>query len=190
DFLTVALMVRGAPSIPDNWLYIHEPRVKVGRVQNYRAWSEAMVPDADIACYGLEYFCFEGDGLWTSTDAELIQLGTDELRQIGLLGVGEVVDGCVVRQRRAYPVYDSVYTQHIHVIKAALRAYPRLQIIGRNGMHKYNNQDHSMMTALLAAKNIIEDQTIFDVWAVNQDAEYHEETTGASGERFVPQRTV
>ena len=134
-----------------------------------------MVPDQSMDCYGLEYFCFEGDGMWTMEDANLIALGTQELLQLGLASKEEIVDGYVVRQPKAYPVYDQDYKEKISVIKDELQHYPNLHLIGRNGMHKYNNQDHSIMTAMLVAKNIDAGEIKYDPWKVNQDAEYHEE---------------
>lgn len=176
DFLTVALIVRPSVPITDNWIYIHEPGVKVGRIQNYRSWSPEMVPDPDLACYGLEYFCFEGDGLWAATDADLVALATDELVRLGLARRGDVLDGHVVRQPKAYPVYDDDYARHVATIRRELAdRCPNLHLVGRNGMHKYNNQDHAMMTAMLTARNILAGRIIHDVWAVNEDAEYHED---------------
>ena len=175
DFLTVGLILRDRKRFNDNWIYIHDPDVKMGRVQNYKAWSPEMVPDPDYCCYGLEYFCFEGDGLWTMRDSDLIALGMKELEQVGLGDAADVVDGCVIRQPKAYPVYDDGYQQHIGVIRRALDAHCRnLHVVGRNGMHKYNNQDHAMITALLAARNILAGENRFDVWSVNEDGEYHE----------------
>jgi protoporphyrinogen oxidase len=174
DFLTVVLICKDQDAFSDNWIYIHEPNVKVGRIQNFKSWSPYMVPDPEMACYGLEYFCFEGDGLWTSSNEELIALGTKEIHQIGLTQPSAVVDGYVVRQPKAYPVYDHEYKDHLSVIREALKQYSGLYLVGRNGMHKYNNQDHSMMTAMLAAKNIIAGEEVYDLWDVNEDAEYHE----------------
>ena len=155
DFLTVALMVKKADLFPDNWIYIHEPAVKVGRIQNFGSWSPEMVP-AGMSCLGLEYFCFEGDGLWASADAELITLAGRECAKVGLIAAGDVVDACVVRQPKAYPVYDEDYRQNVDMIRLDLeRTYPTLHLVGRNGMHKYNNQDHAMMTAMLTARNIV-----------------------------------
>ena len=204
DFLTVALIVRPSLVFDDNWIYIHEPGVKVGRVQNFRSWSPELVPDPDLACYGLEYFCFEGDGLWNSSDEELVALGSRELVQLGLAAEGDVIDGHVVRQPKAYPVYDDDYARHVETIRQAIeQAHPTLHLVGRNGMHKYNNQDHAMMTAMLTARNILAGENQYDVWNVNQDAEYHETgdrgansglhdseqgSAGASGLRQVPQR--
>ena len=194
DFLTVALMVDKPDLFPDNWIYIHDPSVKVGRVQNFRSWSPEMVPSG-MTCLGLEYFCFEGDGLWSAPDAELIALARREIAQIGLVADADVVDGCVVRQAKAYPVYDEDYRSHMATIRFDLEhTYPSLHLVGRNGMHKYNNQDHAMMTAMLTARNILAGKRIYDVWQVNEDAEYHE--AGASGaqaaltsERLVPRKT-
>ena len=197
DFLTVMLILKERNVFSDNWIYIHDPSVKVGRVQNFRSWSPEMVPDPDKACYGLEYFCFEHDGLWDSSDADLIELAKKELIQIGLAQQGDVVDGTVVRQRKAYPVYDDDYARHVNTISRELDTrYPNLHLVGRNGMHKYNNQDHAMMTAMLCVENILADTKLYDLWQVNSDAEYHEngsaaaeETTG-SAVRLVPARVV
>jgi protoporphyrinogen oxidase len=175
DFLTIGLILRERNRFKDNWIYVHDPNVKIGRVQNYKSWSPEMVPDPDKCCYGLEYFCFEGDGLWTMADADLIALGSKELEQIGLGATADVVDGCVIRQPKAYPVYDDDYQQHVSVIRNSLAAHCRnLHLVGRNGMHKYNNQDHAMMTALLAARNILAGENKYDVWSVNEDGEYLE----------------
>ena len=149
-----------------------------------------MVPDASMACYGLEYFCFEGDGLWTGSNESLIELGKKEIEQIGLAMAADITDGYVVRQKKAYPVYDHFYTINVEIIKKALQQYKGLYLMGRNGMHKYNNQDHSMMTAMLAAKNIIAGEELYDLWNVNQDAEYHEsgERVAQEGGRMVPEK--
>ncbi|MEO1264344.1 MAG: NAD(P)/FAD-dependent oxidoreductase [Pseudomonadota bacterium] len=194
DFLTVALVVEKPDLFPDNWIYIHEPSVKVGRIQNFRSWSPEMVPNPEQSCLGLEYFCFEGDGLWTSSDDDLIELAKKEVAEIGLASVDDIKDGCVVRQKKAYPVYDDGYKQNVEAIRSELaETYPGLHLIGRNGMHKYNNQDHAMMTAMLTVKNIIAGELAYDIWNVNEDAEYHE--AGNSGEqealksvRMVPER--
>ena len=190
DFLIVALVLKDRHTFDDNWLYIHDPNVKVGRIQNFKAWSAEMVPDQALACYGMEYFCFEGDGLWSSSDADLIALAAKELASIRLGSPQDIERSYVVRQPKAYPVYDQHYDEQVAVIREWLEEHcPGLQVAGRNGMHKYNNQDHSMMTALLAARNILAGQKYYDVWSVNQDAEYHEEPHGASGERWHPQGT-
>jgi protoporphyrinogen oxidase len=196
DFLTVMLILKERNKFSDNWIYIHDPRVKVGRVQNFKSWSPEMVPDPSMACYGLEYFCFEGDGLWESKDEDLIELAKRELIQIGLAQEGDVVDGTVVRQKKAYPVYDDDYARHVAAIRQELDAkYPNLHLVGRNGMHKYNNQDHAMMTAMLCVENILADAKLYDLWQVNADAEYHEQGDEVSDEkngsalRLVPTRT-
>jgi protoporphyrinogen oxidase len=175
DFLTVALIVNQKDLFPDNWIYIHDPDVKVGRIQNFKNWSPEMVPDPDKTCLGLEYFCFEGDGLWNMSDDDLIDLAKREMRTLGLIRSADVEDGTVVRMPKAYPVYDSTYKESLHVIQDFLARIPNLQLVGRNGMHKYNNQDHSMLTAMLAVRNIQGEQ--YDLWAVNADPEYHEEMT-------------
>jgi protoporphyrinogen oxidase len=175
DFLTVMLILKERKRFADNWIYIHDPSVTVGRIQNFRSWSPEMVPEADKACYGLEYFCFEHDGLWNSPDQDLIELGQRELVKIGLARQSDVIDGCVVRQKKAYPVYDDDYLKHVATIRRELDdRYPNLHLVGRNGMHKYNNQDHAMMTAMLCVENILADTKLYDLWQVNGDAEYHE----------------
>jgi protoporphyrinogen oxidase len=131
DFLTVALVLRDVNSFSDNWIYVHDPKVMVGRIQNFKSWSPEMVPDPKLTCYGLEYFCFEGDKLWTSPDAELIALATAELAQVGLARAEDVVDAHVVRQRKAYPVYDADYRRHVNTIREELASrYPRLCVVG------------------------------------------------------------
>jgi protoporphyrinogen oxidase len=189
DFLTVVLICKDEDAFSDNWIYIHDPKVKVGRVQNFKSWSPFMVPDPSMACYGLEYFCFEGDGLWTSSDADLIALGKQEIEKIGLTKASAVVDGYVVRQPKAYPVYDQFYKARVDSVRDALVNYPGLYLVGRNGMHKYNNQDHSMMTAMLAAKNIIAGKELYNLWDVNEDAEYHEGGDRGTSGRMVPQKS-
>jgi protoporphyrinogen oxidase len=193
DFLTVGLILKDRNLFPDNWIYIHDSRVKVGRIQNYKSWSPEMVPDPAFCCYGLEYFCFEGDSLWTMPDDRLIDLAKTELEKIGLAGAADVEDGCVIRQPKAYPVYDDNYADHVEAVRLALERHcPNLHLVGRNGMHKYNNQDHAMMTAMLTARNIISGRQQWDPWLVNQDAEYHEGGAAgqesASGLRMVPSR--
>ena len=176
DFLTVALMVRKTDLFPDNWIYVHDPSVKLGRIQNFNNWSPHLVPDPGTTCLGLEYFCFEGDGLWSMADADLIALGKKELAQLGLVQEQDVFDGAVVRMEKAYPVYGPSYQQDVGIVRDALKRFSNIQPVGRNGMHKYNNQDHSMMTAILAARNL--NGEAFDLWKVNTDAEYHEEARG------------
>jgi len=190
DFLTVALMVKQPDIFPDNWIYIHDPSVKVGRVQNFSSWSPEMVP-VGMSCLGLEYFCFEGDGLWTASDAELIALACEEINKIGLISASDVVDACVVRQPKAYPVYDEYYRENVAMIRLDLETnYPTLHLVGRNGMHKYNNQDHAMMTAMLTVRNILAGERLYDVWDVNEDAEYHEAGTAGVREALRSERGV
>jgi protoporphyrinogen oxidase len=177
----VGLIVREQDRVSDNWIYVHDSSVQVGRVQNYKSWSPEMVPDPAYCSYGLEYFCFEGDGLWNASNPELIELAKREIEKINLAAAADVVGGCVIRQPKAYPVYDDAYQQHVETIRAAIESNcPALHLVGRNGMHKYNNQDHAMMTAILTAKNILAGAQRYNVWAVNSDAEYHE--GGAAGE--------
>ena len=175
DFLTIAVVINKPNVFPDNWIYIHDPTVRVGRMQNFKNWSPYMVPDQNTTCLGLEYFCFEGDGLWNASDQQLVEVGRSELAQLGICKPEHVLWGVVVRQPKAYPVYDDSYKSHLSVIRSWIEpTLPNLALVGRNGMHHYNNQDHSMMTALLAARNIATGSH-FDPWKVNTDAEYHEE---------------
>ncbi len=172
DFLTVALILDKPDIFPDNWIYIHTPGVKVGRIQNFNNWSKAMVQEG-TTCLGLEYFCFEGDGLWCSSDEELIALATRELGKLNLVGDAKVLDGAVVRMPKAYPIYDSVYGEQLATVRTHIDPIENLHLIGRNGLHKYNNQDHSMLTAMMTIWNMNGES--YDVWAVNTDFEYHEE---------------
>jgi protoporphyrinogen oxidase len=181
DFLTVALVVPAEAGFPDNWIYVHTPGVRVGRIQNFGSWSPYLVRDG-FTCLGLEYFVFEGDELWELADDDLVALGTAELERLGLVKPGAVSAGYVVRMPKAYPVYDEGYEEAIDTIRHWLaEAVPNVYPVGRNGMHRYNNQDHSMLTALLTAANIL-DQTTHDVWQVNVEEEYHEEKGSGSGE--------
>ncbi|MEX2587445.1 MAG: NAD(P)/FAD-dependent oxidoreductase [Actinomycetota bacterium] len=174
DFLTVVLVVDQPDLFPDNWIYIHEPEVRLGRVQNFKNWSPHMVPDPSKTALGLEYFCTEGDDLWEMADDDLLALGRKEVDELGLARRADIEDGTVVRMKKAYPVYDEHYEQNVAVVRDFLTEHvPNLQLVGRNGMHKYNNQDHSMMTALLAARNLLGET--WDPWKVNTDAEYHEQ---------------
>ncbi|QCB36590.1 NAD(P)/FAD-dependent oxidoreductase [Sphingobium sp. PAMC28499] len=189
DFLTVALMIKSEDLFPDNWIYIHDSKVQVGRIQNFRSWSPEMVPDESVACVGLEYFCFEGDGLWASADSDLIDLAKKEMAILGLCNPDDVVGGAVVRQEKAYPVYDDAYADHVLAMRTELEAVaPTLHLVGRNGMHRYNNQDHAMMTAMLTVRNIEAGTRVYDVWGVNEDAEYHE--SGEEGQDVEGQRAA
>ncbi len=196
DFLTVVLMGKSNVELEDNWVYIHDPAVTVGRVQNFRSWSPELIPDDTSTSLGLEYFCFEGDGLWAASDDDLIKLAMKEIDRIGLMRPADIFDACVVRQPKAYPVYDDAYAENVAMVRRDLAMhYPTLHLVGRNGMHKYNNQDHAMMTGLLTALNIEAGKPLYDVWQVNEDAEYHE--AGPSGveaalgsERLVPRKVA
>ena len=173
DFIVAALILNREDLFPDNWIYIHTPGVKVGRIQNFNNWSQAMVPAAGKTCLGLEYFCFKGDGLWDSPDDELLKTAARELEQLGLASAADVEDGAVIRMPKAYPIYDSVYREHLDAVRGFIDPIPNLHTVGRNGMHKYNNQDHSMLTAMMAIWNM--QGATHDIWAVNTDFEYHEE---------------
>ncbi|MGC5020391.1 NAD(P)/FAD-dependent oxidoreductase [Micromonospora sp. DT47] len=174
DFLTVALVVPEEFSFPDNWIYVHDPAVNVGRIQNFGSWSPYLVKDGRT-CLGLEYFVFEDDETWRTSDAELVGLATAELEQLGLVRPGGVESGYVVRMPKAYPVYDERYQHNVDTIRAWLaRELPNVHPVGRNGMHRYNNQDHSMLTAMLTAENIAHDAG-HDVWSVNVEQDYHEQ---------------
>jgi protoporphyrinogen oxidase len=174
DFLTVALVVSGEDLFPDNWIYIHDPSVRVGRIQNYRSWSPWMVPDPEKACVGLEYFCFAGDDLWSMGDDGLVALATRELEQLGLVRPGQVERGFAIRVPKAYPIYDADYAERVATIRAWLETIENLQQVGRNGLHRYNNSDHSMLTALRAVDNLLAGVG-HDIWAVNAESAYHEE---------------
>jgi protoporphyrinogen oxidase len=189
DFLTVALVVDRPDVFPDNWIYVHDPAVQVGRIQNYRNWSEAMVADGATTCLGLEYFCNAGDPLWDRDDAELVRLAALELETIGLASADDCVDGVVVRMRDAYPVYDPGYREHRDTVRHWLeRAVPNLHPMGRGGLHNYNSQDHAMTTALMSVRNVLDGRRD-DVWAVNSEVEYAEDGGGGTA-RAVPRPLV
>lgn len=191
DYLTVVLMAKREHVFPDNWIYIHSPEVKMGRIQNYKNWSPEMVPDSSRSSLGLEYFLWQKDEEWKWSNDRLIDLGIKECAQIGLVQPDEVEDGTVVRMKKAYPVYDQDYQARIDLIRNYLETIPNLQTVGRNGLHRYNNQDHSMLTGVYAARNIVGEKN--DVWAVNTEQDYHEEVREAEtnrvktmGDRAVP----
>lgn len=186
DYLTVVLIAKREAVFPDNWIYIHAPEVKMGRIQNYKNWSPEMVPDPSRSSLGLEYFLWEKDDEWEWSQERLIELGIKECTQIGLIQPDEVEDGTVVRMKKAYPVYDQGYQENIDTIRHYLETFSNLQTVGRNGLHRYNNQDHSMLTAVYAARNIVGEQN--DVWSVNTEMEYHEESRTPTGDRMVPQK--
>jgi protoporphyrinogen oxidase len=174
DFLIVSLIINRKDVIPDNWIYIHEPGVRVGRIQNFKNWSPSMVPDPSKTCLGMEYFVFENDDLWSSPDEQLFELAKKEIAKLGLARAEEIEDGAVVRMPKAYPMYDYGWAAQVQLIRNYLETeLPNLQLVGRNGMHKYNNQDHSMMTALYASRNIL--GASYDLWAINSEPDYHEE---------------
>lgn len=174
DFLVVALVLDGEDLFPDNWIYVHEPSVQVGRIQNYRSWSPWMVPDPTKACVGLEYFCFQGDELWNADDEALVRRATAELDQLGLATPDKVERGFVTRVPFAYPMYDEHYAERVAELRGWLAGIENLQQVGRNGMHRYNNCDHSMLTAMRAVENIMEGAG-HDLWAINAESVYHEE---------------
>ncbi len=174
DYLTVALVVPQEFSFPDNWIYVHDPNVRVGRIQNYGSWSPHMVKEGRT-CLGLEFFVFEGDDMWSKSDEELVALGTAELEELRLVRPGVVEAGYVVRVPKAYPIYDEHYRRNVQIMRDWLAVEaPNVYPVGRNGMHRYNNSDHSMLTAMLTVENIL-DGTSHDVWEVNVEEEYHEE---------------
>lgn len=174
DFLIVTLILDHPDPFPDNWIYVHSPEVSVGRIQNFRAWSPEMLPDQSHASIGMEYFCNEGDALWSLSDEALKAKAGHELEAIGLARAESVVDGAIIRQPKAYPVYDEAYRESVAVIRDWLRTFENFETVGRNGLHRYNNQDHSMLTAMLAARNIARGER-HDVWSVNVERAYHEE---------------
>ena len=173
DFLTVAIVLDGADPFPDNWIYIHEPGVRVGRIQNFRSWSPWMVPDPDKACVGLEYFCFAGDDLWSMDDDALVALAAQELEQLRLASASRVDRGFAIRVPKAYPIYDADYAERVATIRDWLDGIENLQQVGRNGLHRYNNSDHSMLTAMRAVDNLLTGAH-HDIWAVNAESVYHE----------------
>ena len=188
DFLVVVLMLDHAELFPDQWIYVHEPKVQVGRIQNFKNWSPEMVPDPRMTVLGLEYFCSADASLWNRDDSHLINFAHQELSSLSLTGGARLLDGAVVRQSAAYPIYDSGYREKIQVVRDfARRHLPNLQLVGRNGMHKYNNQDHAMLTGMMAAWNILGGS--YDPWRVNADALYLEDgEEGETGLRLVPSR--
>lgn len=172
DFISINLALDKEFLFPDNWIYVHSPEVNLGRIQNFKQWSPAMVPEEGCSSLGLEYFCNEGDQLWNSLDEDLIKLAIEEISRIGLIDQKAVKWGWVVRVAKAYPVYDDDYQQAMPTVKQFLNCLDNLQSIGRNGLHRYNNMDHSILTGLMAAQNI--QGAAHDLWSVNTDEEYHE----------------
>ena len=174
EFLTVLLVIDSEDLFPDNWIYIHDPSVRVGRIQNFKSWSPWMVPNDHDASIGLEYFCFEGDDLWTMDDEKLVKFATREIQQLGLAKAERVKFGFVARVHKAYPIYDAEYAERVATIRGWLDGIDNLIQVGRNGLHRYNNSDHSMLTAMRAVDNILLG-TNHDIWAVNAESVYHEE---------------
>jgi protoporphyrinogen oxidase len=174
DFLTVALVIEGEDLFPDNWIYIHDPSVRVGRIQNFRSWSPWLVPNDTDASIGMEYFCFEGDELWSMADDDLVALAAREIQALGLACADRVKMGFVVRVHKAYPMYDAEYSERVTTIRSWLDQISNLTQVGRNGLHRYNNSDHSMLTAMRAVDNIL-GGAHHDIWAVNAESVYHEE---------------
>lgn len=173
DFLLVILIINRGNIFPDQWIYVHSPDVKVGRIENFNNWGTDMVPDRNITCLEFEYFCSKGDPLWSMDDKDVIGLAKREMHVLKLAREAEVIDAWVMRVEKAYPVYDQNYRENVSVIRKHIGNIVNLQVVGRNGMHKYNNQDHSMLTGILAARNLAGSN--YDLWRVNTDAEYQEE---------------
>jgi protoporphyrinogen oxidase len=187
DFLIVGLIVNRRHLFPDNWIYVHSPEVRVGRIQNFKNWSPEMVSDPDVSFIGLEYFVNRGDDMWSREDDELIRLGASEAETIGLFGAGEVKAGVVVRMPKAYPVYDGDYAGHLAVLREWVEHLRGVMSVGRNGQHRYNNQDHSMLCGLYAARNVA--GASLDVWSINEERTFHEEVRdgdGGAGDRLTP----
>lgn len=190
DFILVALILDKPKLFPDNWIYCHTPGIQVGRVQNFNNWSSALVPDPTTTCLGMEYFCFQDGALWRRQDQDLVAMATRELDALGLAQGAKVIDASVVRMPKAYPIYDASYRRHVESIRGFLDTITNLQTVGRNGMHKYNNQDHSMYTAMLAVANL--KGASHDLWQVNNDFDYHEEqliTDHPTPSRGIPARS-
>ncbi|MHC4355173.1 MAG: NAD(P)/FAD-dependent oxidoreductase [Planctomycetota bacterium] len=184
DFLTVVLIVQCEDVFPDNWIYIHSPEIAMGRIQNYKNWSPDMVPDASMTSLGLEYFVSEHEEMWSWPDERLVELGVRECVQLGFIKADQVRGGTVVRMKKAYPIYDQARTENVAILQSYLNEFENLQAIGRNGQHRYNNMDHSMLTGVCAARNVAGEE--HDVWAVNVDSEYHEEVAAESTRALFP----
>jgi protoporphyrinogen oxidase len=174
EFLTVLLVIEGKDLFPDNWIYIHQPGVRVLRIQNFKSWSPWMVPNDRDASIGMEYFCFEGDELWRMADDDLVAMASQEIEKLHLAPARNVKFGFVARVHKAYPIYDTEYAERVEVIRGWLETVGNLTQVGRNGLHRYNNSDHSMLTAMRAVDNILLG-THHDIWAVNAESVYHEE---------------
>lgn len=172
DFFSVNLIINNPFIFPDNWIYVHSPEVRVGRIQNFKNWSPEMVPDPKTTSLGFEYFCFDSDDVWKKDDKDIIELGKKEAVKLNFAKRGQIIDGFVVRSPKTYPIYDRGYQKRVEIIKNYLSSIDNLQTMGRNGLHRYNNQDHSMLSAIIAVGNIFGEK--FSVWDINVDDEYHE----------------
>lgn len=173
SILTVNLLLNQGDLAPDTWIYIHDPSVRAGRVQFYKNWSPRMVPDPAKNVIGLEYFCYEGDELWTTDDHRLLAIATEDLGKTGLADTSAIFDSFVVRYPKAYPVYDEGYQERLAVIRTFLRTLTNLYPVGRYGQFRYNNMDHSILTAHYSVRAMHGESV--DPWSVNVDQEYHEE---------------
>ena len=187
-FIIVVLIIDSPELFPDQWLYVHSPAVKVGRIQNFKNWSRYMVPDQGKTSLGMEYFCSEDDPLWNMADDLLVEMAVTDMLELELAERGQLVDSYVVRQSHAYPVYDSEYRGNLQTIRDYLQNISNLQTIGRSGMHRYNNMDHSMQTGILAAKNCLGE--CHDLWSVNEEKSYLEEARGVREVPEVPERVL
>ncbi len=181
SLITIDIIIRKKNVFPDNWIYIHSPDVRLGRIQNFKNWSRYMVPDQDKTSLGLEYFCTENDDLWIMPDEELFRLAASEVERIKICNATDIEDYAIIRVPKAYPVYNLDFREHVGRIEGYVKKFDNLQLIGRYGLFKYNNMDHSILTGLYAANNIISDDFSFDTWSVNTDDEYHEEQNQQSG---------
>ncbi len=177
DFITVAVMLDCKLEVEDNWIYLHDPEIKAGRLQNFASWSPEMIDqNKECACVGLEYFCNQGDNFWQSSDTQILEIAKNDLSKIKIIDINKISDFKVVRQEKAYPVYDDNYKQSVfNVVEELNKKFETMHMVGRNGMHKYNNQDHAMMSSILTVNNILNNKKINDPWMINIDAEYHEE---------------
>jgi protoporphyrinogen oxidase len=172
SMISVGLILGRDRLFPDQWIYIHDPQVLVGRIQNFTNWSPDLVPDPATSSVGMEYFCDQGDRLWAMSDGDLVRLAASELERIGLAAAGDLLDGMVIRQPLAYPMYDDRFPPNLGILRSYLATLGNLQTMGRNGMHRYNNMDHSMLTGSLAAANLLGGR--HDLWSVNTERSYHE----------------
>jgi protoporphyrinogen oxidase len=187
-FLIVVLIIDSPTLFPDQWLYIHSPKVKVGRIQNFKNWSRFMVPDQNHTSLGMEYFCNENDQMWNMPDSELVETAITDMTELGLAEKSRVIDSYVVRQSHAYPIYDSEYRKNLQMVRDYLGSFGNLQTIGRSGMHRYNNMDHSMQTGILAAKNCLGEK--YDLWTVNEEKSYLEEDRGVREVEQLPEKVL